>query len=512
LAYFVINTDISAIDANGYSLTGNGDSLFIGPEAAILITRSTGSAVVASNSNQQISVAGTLAGPLTGLTASGFAAEVTVLAGAIVAAGSAGVGLTGSFARFQNMGSITADYAVTASSFVNLRNSGSLVGAYFGMSLGGGDVINDGLVDGQTAIASGGLQSLTLTNTGTISGRIWAVIGSLVDDRVVNAGTMIGDVDLDQGSDLFDGRGGRILDGSLFLGSGDDIAIGGDGAETILGGDGNDNIRGGAGDDHVVAASGDDDDSYDGGAGADTYETTSSDSRVTVDLELGYASGADTGEDGLSGFENVEGSIFGDTLNGNASENLLDGVLGNDSISGAGGDDRLIGSDGRDRLDGGNGNDVLSGGDGNDTLTGGGGSDRLNGGGEVDQLDGGPGSDRLAGGSDVDRLSGGAGADQFLFRSLADFTAATATGYDRIIDFVQGEDRIDLALIDADETTPADEAFSFVGTASGIDGNGELGFTQAGGNTFVLLQTDATPLTVIRLDGLFTLTASDFVL
>jgi uncharacterized protein len=74
------------------------------------------------------------------------------------------------------------------------------------------------------------------------------------------------------------------------------------------------------------------------------------------------------------------------------------------------------------------GNDTLTGGDGNDTLTGGNGNDTLF---------GGAGNDILIGGAGVDRLYGGAGNDRFVFNNSTD-------GIDKIVDFVVGEDRIDI--------------------------------------------------------------------
>jgi predicted extracellular nuclease len=74
------------------------------------------------------------------------------------------------------------------------------------------------------------------------------------------------------------------------------------------------------------------------------------------------------------------------------------------------------------------GNDTLSGGAGNDTLFGGNGNDTIF---------GGAGNDIITGGAGVDRLYGGAGNDRFVFNNSTD-------GIDKIVDFVVGEDRIDI--------------------------------------------------------------------
>lgn len=88
---------------------------------------------------------------------------------------------------------------------------------------------------------------------------------------------------------------------------------------------------------------------------------------------------------------------------------IYGGTPGDDTLYGGQGNDRLLGEAGIDWLCGGGGNDTLNGGSGNDTL------------------------EDMAG---DDRLSGGAGRDTFRFRGRF--------GTDRITDFTDGEDTIDL--------------------------------------------------------------------
>ncbi|MFB9984725.1 M10 family metallopeptidase C-terminal domain-containing protein, partial [Mesorhizobium kowhaii] len=57
-----------------------------------------------------------------------------------------------------------------------------------------------------------------------------------------------------------------------------------------------------------------------------------------------------SGSDTLSGFENLIGSAFGDTLTGNGSNNNISGLAGNDAINGGAGADILIGGIGNDRF------------------------------------------------------------------------------------------------------------------------------------------------------------------
>jgi Ca2+-binding RTX toxin-like protein len=116
------------------------------------------------------------------------------------------------------------------------------------------------------------------------------------------------------------------------------------------------------------------------------------------------------------------------TLGRNNSNDVINGLGGNDTLFGLGGDDILRGDAGDDILTGGNGNDTLSGGSGNDRLLGEAGNDILA---------GGDGNDVLLGGGGSNTLTGGAGVDTFVL-SLG--------GNNRIRDFVDGQDRLQLSF------------------------------------------------------------------
>ena len=145
------------------------------------------------------------------------------------------------------------------------------------------------------------------------------------------------------------------------------------------------NVTGSSYDDTIEGDSGNN--VLDGGGGNDTVSYAGSSGPVIVDLGSGTETG--DGSDTLSNFDNVRGSNYADILTGDGNANLLSGGLGDDQLSGAGGDDTLNGEDGNDTLNGGAGNDVLNGGIGNDTLSGG--SDGVVG----DTIDGGPGTDTI---------------------------------------------------------------------------------------------------------------------
>ncbi len=105
-------------------------------------------------------------------------------------------------------------------------------------------------------------------------------------------------------------------------------------------------------------------------------------------------------------------------------------------------------------------------------------------------------------------MTGGAGTDQFIYlNGDVEFDLMT---HDVITDFVQGEDRINLSAIDADPSTPGDDAFGF-NAAVGA----KVTFVVAGGRTFVDLTSNGpvvTPVLEFELVGTFTLTAGDFIL
>jgi Ca2+-binding RTX toxin-like protein len=158
---------------------------------------------------------------------------------------------------------------------------------------------------------------------------------------------------------------GNVLNGD----GGSDTLNGREGDDYLLGADGNDLLIGGLGNDYFF-----------GGNDYDTASFASSTSAVRVDLSLGRTA-QNTGE-GLDRFELVEnltGSAFGDTLQGDNGNNVIRGGVGNDYINGDDSDGgtlvvnglRIYKTGGNDVLDGGYGSDVLEGGAGIDSLTGG---------------------------------------------------------------------------------------------------------------------------------------------
>jgi Ca2+-binding RTX toxin-like protein len=230
------------------------------------------------------------------------------------------------------------------------------------------------------------------TNTGTITAEnlssfpFAAILGDnssgTVDD-VHNSGSVIGDVDLQNGNDLLVNTGTIV--GDVLLGDGDDAyrGFGGGVVEGL--------ISAGGGADTIYVDT--PDLIIDGGSGFDILFARTDVLDVSA-IERIILQGPEDLR-AVGGFENNE--IFG-----NIGRNRLEGEQGADVLLGRGGDDLLFGGTGDDELYGEEGDDVLRGETQDDTLVGATGDDTLF---------GGANDDRLAGGIGIDHLDGGDGND-----------------------------------------------------------------------------------------------------
>jgi Ca2+-binding RTX toxin-like protein len=345
-----------------------------------------------------------------------------------------------------------------------VKNSGTITGFVF--NEGGDDTItNSGTI--ATSNGNGTLQfgagNNRLTNSKLID--VALVQFGNGNDTVTNSGTIAAQVDLGDGTNSFTNSGtvaGTVFGGSgadtvkntgtapvFDLGDGNDSFTGGNAADVVRDGGGSDTYNLGKGNDTYFAArtSGTDGtDTIDGGAGIDTYNASEATDNVRINLDtvdhdmasIGAAGAevmskntaigggvADAAKDTIRNFENAIGGSTVDVIYGSALANVIDGLGGTDFLFGFGGNDTLRGGDGTDDLIGGKGRDTLDGG----------------------AFDG--------------------DADRFIYTALSDSTVARA-GRDQIINFEDGLDRIDLALIDA-IAGGADDAFTLVNPDSSVN-------------------------------------------
>lgn len=303
------------------------------------------------------------------------------------------------------------------------------------------------------------------------------------------------------GDDTADGRGGND---TLYGGLGNDRLKGGLGLDWLDGGDGDDILESGPGDFETLI----------GGAGTDTVDYSAYTEPVLVDLANGTVRFIDTsffpvdqqmyGLETLTGIEDAWTGTHNDTLTGSAVANRFFAGAGNDLLIGGEGDDTLDGGPGADRMEGGPGNDTYRVDDPGDVVV------ELQNAGFPDtvvstisfalpaffddlELAGiaaidGTGNDapnRITAALGDNVLTGGGGADEFRFFS--------ATGSDRIADFVLGEDRIRI-------------------TSPSVGGMGDLAIGEQAGNAVVSWSIDGIASSV-TLSGVnaAALSASDFL-
>jgi serralysin len=366
--------------------------------------------------------------------------------------------------------------AIATDATVNFTNAGRFAGYFVSTQAGpgvGSRIVNKGAM----------MLSETAGGTAHVAGALIS-LGS-ADDSVVNSGQMMGDVWLGDGNNSFDTRLGMIM-GKVHGGTGNDTYMF---SEALA-------IDDAGGIDTLVSRS--------------SFTLGKDFENLTLSGFGNFTGTGNTAANVLTGNANnnyLDGLGNDDTLLGGAGADTLDGSFGADSLEGQRGNDSLIGNYGEDTLLGGDGNDTMSGGTGADSLAGGNGADLMAGDIGADTMEGGDGADVLIGGAfGTDVMTGGAGADSFVYLTADDSFATQAA--DIITDFTQGEDVIDLALLD-----PGSFAFSgldpFTGGAPGLRYR-----ALATGDTAVLidLNGDGTAEMQVILTGGFVLTAADFIL
>jgi serralysin len=385
---------------------------------------------------------------------------------------------TGSITAHTSAGIYISGIPSSTSGTFSIVNSGWISGANGikgrsqSIDLDNSGTIVSGIDSGDVAIElysnTAGTNTLNVHNTGSIIGKAGVAIqGADAADTIVNKGEIWGDVDLGAGADTFDGRGG-MLDGTVYGGSGDDTYIV-DNTDISL--------------------------SELMGEGTDTVKST-----VGYKLQSEFEDLTLLGDDDIRGIGNDGGNI----LIGNIGDNRLRGNGGDDTISGGDGDDKIWGGIGVESIHGDAGDDIIHGGLNNDVIFGGEDDDVIYGNRQNDKLFGGFGNDRLVGGVGRDALFGGQGNDEFVFNHKNDSLNSNAA--DKIMDFVVGEDLIDLSGLAG--------SHSYIGSAAFSGAVGEVQSIASGGTTRVKvdLDGDGTADMKIMVLGTIGLTEADFLL
>ena len=370
-----------------------------------------------------------------------------------------------------------------------------------------------------------------LTNSDVLGGQadsfdsIENLTGSAFNDRLVG----------DSGNNVLSGLAGN------------DELIGNDGDDTLDGGTGNDSMTGGNGDDTYVVDSTSDVVVESAGGGNDTVRTN----RATYSLvsqpeveNIVYTGNSTTTLTGNAADNSIQGGAKADKIDGKAGADTMSGGLGGDTYfvdnvgdvvieAGGGGTDKvnsevtytlanfvdnltLTGSAAIDGT-GNSSKNTITGNTAANTLHGLGNDDTLIGLGGNDRLEGGDGADVLRGGAGADVLIGGSGNDKFDYDSITE--SGLGADRDEVLDFVKGQDRIDLAGIDARTGSGGNDAFSLIGSAAFSGVQGQLRFETVNGPTgpITLVEGDVNgdgvaDFEIALVGQSLNLQASDFIL
>lgn len=273
-------------------------------------------------------------------------------------------------------------------------------------------ILDDGGVDTLDTSSHAGAQTIYL------EAETYSSVFGETGNMGIARGTILENVEGGSGADL------------VFGNDANNVVNGNDGNDTVYGGAGDDTLQGGAGADRLVGDAGTD--TLIGGAGNDILKGKQGNNTLQGNGGDDKLIGADDGDDVMNGHGDS------DILIGLAGEDMLNGDSGADFLYGGRDDDELRGGTGDDLLRGNLNNDLLIGGTGSDSLFGGGQNDTLRGEEGRDFLLGENGNDWLDGGTGDDNLTGGNGIDTFVYRD-------GGHGYDRVLDFELGTDKIDLS-------------------------------------------------------------------
>jgi len=212
---------------------------------------------------------------------------------------------------------VRQSYSLSARNVENIRLLGTSIGNLSGNALDNvifgnrADNVINGRAGADTMIGGNGIDTASYAASAT---GVSVDLGNL-DPQATGDGTdrLLGIENLTGSSTGGDTLTGDYLANIIDGGNGNDLIEGGDGADTLIGGGGNDTV------------------SYAGSTGD-----------VVVNLALGSAADGAGGKDTLTGFENILGSQFDDSLRGDGAANVIEGVIGRDVLNGGAGNDTFV--------------------------------------------------------------------------------------------------------------------------------------------------------------------------
>jgi Ca2+-binding RTX toxin-like protein len=483
-----------------YTLGSNLENLTLTGSSAINGTGNSSNNTINGNSGANILDGGTGTDTLIG----GAGNDTYIIDGGdtITEAASAGTDIVQSSATF-TLGANLENLTLTGSSAINGKGN-SLNNSITGNS---GNNVLDGNTGTDTLTGGTGDDTYITDGNDTITEAASAGTDTVQSSVTYTLGTNLENLSL-TGTSAINGTGNK-LNNVITGNSGNNTLSGGTGTDTLIGGLGNDTYITDGGDMITEAAS----------AGTDAVQSSAS-FTLGENLENLTLTG--------SSATNGTGNSGNNTITGNSGNNILDGGTGADTLIGGAGNDTYV-TDGGDTI-----TEATSAGTDtvqssvtytlatnleNLTLTG---SVAINGTGNTlnNVITGNSATNTLDGGTGTDTLIGGLGNDTFIFKTVAE-SATTATTSDVISDFVRGQDKINLSTIDAFASSGANDTFLWKGTAAfSSTTQGEVRyqkFDNTGSTndyTMVWIDNDADTAVemAIRLTGLHTLTASDFIL
>ena len=252
------------------------------------------------------------------------------------------------------------------------------------------------------------------------------------------------------GTDVIDIRLPATAGSGIHLDDGGDTVNGGDSIDLITFAGGGNRLYGGGGRDDFGAVSVGAGNLIDGGSGSDRFNADGDGAFITLAEHRAAARSEHSGliyQYDLRNIENLSDTAGNDILVGDDGPNLIETAFGDDLVSGRGGDDVFWSSD---------------------------------------EIEPGSGNDTFVGGLGADRISTANGVDTIRIDRLVE----SLPGHEDVVTDFSVRDTLDVSRIDADQTAPGNQAFTFIGDAAFSGTAGELRYQRLGDGLIVSADAD----------------------